>query len=271
VANFHSTLYKLGASETSPFQHVRCPICDSSLNLVMRTSEVGQHFSLYCMHDPGILGYQQCCREAVLSLQGVPVRLRVKWDDTRAETRFRLPAKRTSPFKSAGWSVQSTTGRRAVHISLQGLYCSWKPVFCSHMTLIGYPLHSLVASSLLHPCVTVCHHIPNAVCVVRYKATTEKRYEFMLLLRWTCWRTEKGLETLFYLLFRRQLYRMSAWSPNFLGFISGFPPFLLYNSEHFSLEGVTPVSLQVGVISGICSLVREKVSEIHLWRFMTLL
>ena len=37
-------------------------------------------------------------------------RLRLKCDCTRAETRFRLSAKRTSPFKSAGASVQSTTG-----------------------------------------------------------------------------------------------------------------------------------------------------------------
>jgi len=31
-------------------------------------------------------------------------------DGTRAETRFGLPAKRTSPFESAGVSVQSSTG-----------------------------------------------------------------------------------------------------------------------------------------------------------------
>jgi hypothetical protein len=68
-----------------------------------------------------------------------------------------------SPFKSAGASVQSTTGKRAVHISLQGLYCSCKPVFCSHVTLTGYPLHSPVSPSLLLPCVAVCHHISNAV------------------------------------------------------------------------------------------------------------
>ena len=37
-------------------------------------------------------------------------RLHLKCDGTRAETRFRLSAKRTSPFKSAGASVQSTTG-----------------------------------------------------------------------------------------------------------------------------------------------------------------
>ena len=41
----------------------------------------------------------------------------LKCDGTRAETRFRLSAKRTSPFKSAGASVQSTTGSRSVHIS----------------------------------------------------------------------------------------------------------------------------------------------------------
>ena len=57
-----------------------------------------------------------------------------------------------------GASVQSTTGRRAVHISLQGLYCSCKPVFCSHVTLTGYPLHSLVSPSFLPP---VRHRVPS--------------------------------------------------------------------------------------------------------------
>jgi len=44
-------------------------------------------------------------------------RLRLKCDGTRAETRFRLLAKRTSPFKSAGASVQPITGSRGVRIS----------------------------------------------------------------------------------------------------------------------------------------------------------
>jgi hypothetical protein len=44
-------------------------------------------------------------------------RLRLKCDVTRAETSFRLSAKRTSPLKSAGASVQSTTGSRGVRIS----------------------------------------------------------------------------------------------------------------------------------------------------------
>ena len=90
-------------------------------------------------------------------------RLCLKCDGTRTETRFRLSVKQASPFKSAGASVQSTTGRPAVHISLQSLYCSCKPVFCSHVMLTGYPLHSLVSPSLLLPCVTVCHHISTGL------------------------------------------------------------------------------------------------------------
>jgi len=43
-------------------------------------------------------------------------RLRLKCDGTRAETRFLLSAKRTSPFKPAGASVQSTTAQpRCAH------------------------------------------------------------------------------------------------------------------------------------------------------------
>ena len=38
-------------------------------------------------------------------------------DGTRAETRFLLSPKRTSPFKSVGASVQSTAGSRGVRIS----------------------------------------------------------------------------------------------------------------------------------------------------------
>jgi hypothetical protein len=89
-------------------------------------------------------------------------RMHLKCDGTHAETRFHLSVKQLSPFKSAGASVQSTTGRRAVHISLQGLYCLCKPVFCSRVKLTGYPLHSLVSPSLLL-CVTVCHHISTGL------------------------------------------------------------------------------------------------------------
>jgi hypothetical protein len=44
-------------------------------------------------------------------------RVLLKRDGTCAETRFRLSPKRTSPFKSAGASFQSTAGSRGVRIS----------------------------------------------------------------------------------------------------------------------------------------------------------
>ena len=43
-------------------------------------------------------------------------RVETEHDGTRAETRFGLPAKRTSPLISAGVSVQSSTGFLAVRV-----------------------------------------------------------------------------------------------------------------------------------------------------------
>ena len=51
-----------------------------------------------------------CYRFLMLNYTG-----QLKCDGTRAENRFRLSAKRTIPFKSAGWgAVQSTAGSRGV-------------------------------------------------------------------------------------------------------------------------------------------------------------
>jgi hypothetical protein len=83
-------------------------------------------------------------------------RLRLKCDGTRAETRFRLSAKRTSPLKSAGASVQSTTGSRGVRISGSG---AGHTMFRGSVKGTGYPLHSPVSPSLPLPCFTVYHHI----------------------------------------------------------------------------------------------------------------
>jgi len=44
-------------------------------------------------------------------------RVKTECDGTCAETRFGLPAKRTSPFISAGVSVQSAAGSQGVRIS----------------------------------------------------------------------------------------------------------------------------------------------------------
>jgi len=87
-------------------------------------------------------------------------RLRLKCDGTRAESRFRLSAKRTCPFKLAGASVQSATGRRGVRIS--GSNAGYT-VFRGSVKSTGYPLHSPVTPSLPNPCITVCHLISTGL------------------------------------------------------------------------------------------------------------
>ena len=89
-------------------------------------------------------------------------RLRLKCDVTRTESRFRLSAKRSCPFKSAGASVQSTTGSRGVRISGSNVGYT---MFRGSVKSTGYPLHSPVSPSLLFPCVTVCHHISTGVYI----------------------------------------------------------------------------------------------------------
>jgi hypothetical protein len=87
-------------------------------------------------------------------------RLHLKCDGTRAETRFRLSAKRTSPFKSAETSVQSTAGSRGVRIS--GSNAGYT-TFRGSVKGTGYPLHSPVSTSLPLMCVTVCRHISTGL------------------------------------------------------------------------------------------------------------
>ena len=67
-------------------------------------------------------------------------RSQLKSDGIREETRSRLSAKRTSPFKSArgGGSVQSTTGSRGVRIS--GSNAGYT-MFRGSVKSTGYPLH----------------------------------------------------------------------------------------------------------------------------------
>ena len=98
--------------------------------------------------------------------QGRCCRGQWKCDGTRAETRFRLSAKRTSPFKSAGESVQSTTGSRGVRISGNN---AGYTMFRGSVKGTGYPLHSPVSPSLPLPCVTVCNHISTGIYFTRYQ------------------------------------------------------------------------------------------------------
>jgi hypothetical protein len=85
--------------------------------------------------------------------------VRLKRDGTRAETRFRLSPKRTSPFKSAGASVQSTAGSWDVRIS--GSNAGYT-TFRGSVKSTGYPLHSPVSPSLPLPCaIRFQTHTPN--------------------------------------------------------------------------------------------------------------
>ena len=84
----------------------------------------------------------------------------LKRDGTRAEIRFRLSAKRTSPFKSAGASFQSTTGSRGVRIS--GSNAGYN-MFRGSVKGTDYPLHSPVSPSLPLSCVTVCRNVSTGV------------------------------------------------------------------------------------------------------------
>jgi hypothetical protein len=94
------------------------------------------------------------------ALRDLEDRGKFKRDGTRAETRFRLPAKRTSPFKPAWASVQSTAGSRGVRISGSNAGCT---MFRGSVKSTGYPLQSPVSPSLPLPGVTVCHHISTGV------------------------------------------------------------------------------------------------------------
>ena len=79
---------------------------------------------------------------------------RAERDGTRAETRFRLSPKRTSPFKSVGASVQSTAGSRGVRISFRNAgYTTFRGgvrVLATH-SIRQFPLHFPSRAS---PCAT---------------------------------------------------------------------------------------------------------------------
>jgi len=93
--------------------------------------------------------------------------VRLKCDGTGAETRFRFTSKRTSPFKSAGAPVQSTTDSRSVRIS--GSNAGYTTMFRGSGKGTGYPLHSPVSPSLPLPCVTVTSHFSwtlHVYCIV---------------------------------------------------------------------------------------------------------
>jgi len=94
--------------------------------------------------------------------------LRLRCDGTRTETTFRLSAKRTIPFKSAGASVQSTTSSRGVRIS--GSNAGYT-MFRGSVKSTAYPLHSPVSPSLSLSCaITFQLDSTNLPCVTSWKS-----------------------------------------------------------------------------------------------------
>jgi len=113
------------------------------------TFGMGQEFCRHGLWTPPSILFNEC-------RMLYPGSVHLKCDGTRAETRFSLSTKRTSPVKSAGTSVQPITGSRGVRIS--GSNAGYN-MFRGSVKSTGYLLHSPVSPSLPLPCVTVCHHI----------------------------------------------------------------------------------------------------------------
>jgi hypothetical protein len=122
---------------------------------------VAEHFWYVCLSGRTIAGHHHQLY--------ISTRLRLKRDGTRAENRFRLSPKRTSPFKPVGASVQSTAGSRDVRIS--GSNAGYT-TFRGSVKSTGYPLHSPVSPSLSLSCVTVCHQVSKA----HYQRTFKNRW-----------------------------------------------------------------------------------------------
>ena len=107
----------------------------------------------------------RCAKENLPECEADPSpptsRGQLKYDGTRAETRFRLSAKRTSSFKSGGGRQFSRL--LAAEVCASAVVMLDKPMLRGSVKSTGYPLHSLVSLSLTLPCVIVYHHISTGV------------------------------------------------------------------------------------------------------------
>ena len=79
-------------------------------------------------------------------------RARLKRDGTRAETRFGLSAKRTSPFKLAGGQFSRLLAAEVCASAVVMVVMLDTPCSEVECKTTGYPLHSLVSPSLPLPC-----------------------------------------------------------------------------------------------------------------------
>jgi hypothetical protein len=131
---------------------------------IIRSSKTAHTATGVCQTDAATC----CYRERDGSCISFPLaagRLRLKCDGTRAEARFRLSAKRTSPFKSAGVSVQSTTGSRGVRIS--GSNAGYNMFRCSVRVLATHSIRHfpLYFPSRASPCAITFQLDSNSICL----------------------------------------------------------------------------------------------------------
>jgi hypothetical protein len=145
VATERSALYLPSTVVPPPPAHGSCPAP------VLQPVVFTRMLTLISSDD---LCSDRCFGLQVVGTSGLEDRGQLKCDGTRTETRFLLSAKRTSPFKSAGASVQSTTGSRGVRIS--GSNAGYTK-FRGSVKSTGYPLHSPVSPSLA----PVRHRVPS--------------------------------------------------------------------------------------------------------------
>ena len=125
----------------------------TSIHSPIRATQI-QHISFKKWSNIIQLSPKSRCTAALV------VGLRLICAGTRAETRIHLSVKRTNPLKSAGESVQSTTGSRVENISVSN---AGYTMFRGSVRGTGYPLHSPGSPSLPLPFVTVCHHISTGL------------------------------------------------------------------------------------------------------------
>jgi len=114
------------------------------------------------------------CDSLEPSLQ-IICRGQLKCDCTRTETIFRLPAKRTSPFKSAGGRQFSRL--LAAEVCASAVVTLESPCSAFRQCPLHFP----------QPCLTVYHHISTAVYPTDYKfkmILNEKPFLYTRGLQW---------------------------------------------------------------------------------------
>ena len=117
-----------------------------------------------------------CCLAVSTETRRNCGRLRLKCDGTRAETKFCLSAKLTSPLSRRGRQFSRLLAAE-VCVCISGSNVGYT-MFRGSEKCTGYPLHSPISPSLPLPCVTVCHHISTGLyCSFKITISTSSSLE----------------------------------------------------------------------------------------------